>query len=230
MYPSFLQSLFDAFTQALVSLAQGSAILIPRIFIAIVFLAIGWVFAALIEKLIETVFKAFKVDAALKSAGIEEVVKRSGHDLNSGLFFGSIIKWFIILAFLIGAFDALGLSGVSQFLVSVLDYLPHVIVAILIMMAAVIVANTMQKIVVASAHAAHVSSAELLGRITKWAIWIFALLIALPNLGVDLGIILTVVQLLFAGIALAIGIAFGLGGKDAAQRIIDKTAHTVLEK
>ena len=97
-------------------------------------------------------------------------------------------------------------------------------------MVAVVVASAMQKLVIASSRAAHIKSAELLGRITKWSIWIFALLTALYNLGVAPGLIQTVVMAVFAGAALAIGLAFGLGGKEVAQKLLEKTAHNLLEK
>ena len=71
--------------------------------------------------------------------------------------------------------------------------------------------------------------AELLGRVTKWAIWIFAILTALFNLGIAPWI-QTIIVAIFAGAALAAGLAFGLGGKDAAAKIIDKTIRAVEEK
>ena len=157
-------------------------------------------------------------------------MKRAGHSLNSGLFLGALVKWFIIIVFLMASFDVLGLAQVNSFLRDVVGYLPQVIVAVLILMVAVVVASAMQKIVIASSRAAQIKSAELLGRITKWAIWIFALLTALYNLGIAPALIQTVVMAVFAGGALAVGLAFGLGGKEVAQKLIEKTAHTILEK
>lgn len=219
----------EVFTRSLQDLWYGVASFVPNLIIALVIFAIGWVLALLIEKLVESLFKALKVDAALKSAGMEDVVKRAGHNLNSGLFVGAFVKWFIIIVFLMASFDVLKLNQVNGFLRDVVNYLPTVIVAILILMVAVVVANAMQKLVVASSRAANIKSAELLGRITKWAIWIFAILTALFNLGIAPALIQTVVMAVFAGLALAIGLAFGLGGKDAAQKMIEKTTHKLLE-
>lgn len=219
----------EVFTRSLQDLWYGVASFVPNLILALVIFAIGWVLALLIEKLVESLFKALKVDAALKSAGMEDVVKRAGHNLNSGLFVGAFVKWFIIIVFLMASFDVLKLNQVNGFLRDVVNYLPTVIVAILILMVAVVVANAMQKLVVASARAANIKSAELLGRITKWAIWIFAILTALFNLGIAPALIQTVVMAVFAGLALAIGLAFGLGGKDAAQKMIEKTTHKLLE-
>lgn len=226
----YIQNWGDVFTQSLQGVWYGVIGFVPNLVIAVIIFAIGWILAALIEKLVESLFKALRIDAALKSAGLEDVVKRAGHNLNSGLFVGALVKWFVIIVFLMAAFDVLGLSQVNLFLQQVVDYLPQVIVAVLILMVAVVVASAMQRLVVASSRAADIRSAELLGRVTKWAIWIFAILTALFNLGVAPGLIQTVVMAVFAGGALAIGLAFGLGGRETAQKIIERTAHHVLDR
>jgi uncharacterized spore protein YtfJ len=202
---------------------------IPRLFFALVIFAIGWILGALLERLVEAIFKGLKVDAGLKSAGFEDVVKRAGHNLNSGLFVGAIVKWFIIVVFLIASFDMLHLNRVTDFLNEVVGYLPQVIAAVLILIVAVIVGSALQKIVVASARAAHVKMAELLGRVTKWTVWILAILTALFNLGIAPWI-QNIITAVVAGAALAFGLAFGLGGKDAASKAIEKTIRAVEEK
>lgn len=226
---NIVQSWGDQFTLALQSVWMGVANLVPMLIIAIIIFAIGWVLAALVERLVESLFRAVKVDAALKSAGMEDVVKRAGHNLNSGMFVGSLAKWFVIIVFLIASFNVLGLDDVNVFLTQIVGYIPNVIVAALILMVAVVIANAMERLVVASAKAGHIRSAELIGRITRWAIWIFAIVAALDKLIIVPGLIQVVLTPLLAGLALAFGLAFGLGGKDAAQKIIEKTAHAVME-
>ena len=225
----YIQTWGEVFTQSLQSVWLGVATLVPNLVIAIIIFAIGWILAVLVEKLVEHLFKALKIDAALKSAGLEEIVKRAGHNLNSGLFVGALIKWFIIVVFLIASFDVLHLSQVTSFLTEVVNYLPRVIVAVLILMVAVVVASAMQKLVLASSRATNIKSAELLGKVTKWSIWIFAILTALLNLGIAPSVIQTIMTAVFGGAALALGLAFGLGGKEAAQRIIEKTEHHLEE-
>ena len=227
---NLIQNWGDVFTQSLQSVWYGVASFVPGLIVALIIFAIGWVLATLVEKLVESLFKALKIDAALKSAGFEEVVKRAGHNLNSGLFVGALVKWFIIIVFLMASFGILGLDQVNVFLAQVVNYIPQVIVAVLILMVAVVIATALQKAVVASARAGHVKSAELLGRITKWSIWIFALLTALITLGIAPTLIQMILTAIFAGGALAIGLAFGLGGKEVAARLIEKTAHSVMDK
>ncbi len=227
----FVQNWGEVFTTSLQGIWMGIASFVPTLIIAVVVFAIGWVLATLIEKIIENIFKSLKVDAALRSAGLDEVMKRTGHPLNSGIFVGSLVKWFIIVVFLIASFDVLGLSQVNMFLKDVvLSYLPQVIVAVLVLMVAVVIAEAMQKIVMASARAAHVKSAHLLGVLTRWAIWIFALLTALFQLGIAPALIQTVVMGIIAGAALAFGLAFGLGGKEHASDIIEVTLKKLEEK
>ncbi len=219
----YIQTWGEVFTQSLQNVWLGVANFVPNLIIAIIILAIGWILAVLVEKLVEHLFKALKVDTALKSAGLEDLVKRAGHELNSGLFVGALVKWFIIVVFLMSSFDVLGLTQFTVFLRQVVGYLPQVIVAVLILMVAMVVGNTMERIVIASSRATNVKSAEMLGHITRWAIWIFAILTALFNLGIAPSIIQTVITAVFAGGALAIGLAFGLGGKEYAQKILEKT-------
>jgi hypothetical protein len=221
----------DSFTQSFLGVGEGVRDLVPQLIFALIIFAIGWVLATLVEKLVESIFKSLKVDAALKSAGFEDVVKRSGYNLNAGRFVGSLIKWFIIVVFLVASLDVLSLVEVNRFLGGVvLFYLPQVIVAVLFLMVAVIIAEVVQKLVTASSRSAHVKSAVLLGHIAKWAIWIFAVIAALSQLGIAA----TQLNMLFMGIviaaALAFGLAFGLGGKEVAGRLLEKAVHTVSDK
>src|SRR5258708_353403 len=100
----FFQNWGDALTVSLQSVWYGVVTFVPTLLLAIIVFAIGWVLAALIEKLVESIFRSLKVDAALRSAGLEDVVKRAGHNLNSGMFVGALVKWFVIIVFLMAAF------------------------------------------------------------------------------------------------------------------------------
>ena len=104
----------------------------------------------------------------------------------------------------------------------VLLYLPNVIVAALMLLAAALVADALQKIVLSSAKAASLGSASFLGGVTKWAIWVFAILAALYQLGVAGPFVQTLFTGFIAMLSIAGGLAFGLGGKEAAARFVEK--------
>ncbi len=192
---------------------------------------VGWLAGSLVGKLIVHVVRIFKIDQALESAGVDELVEKAGYRLDSGKFIGGLFKWFIILVFLVAALDVLGLSQVNQFLDrAVLSYLPNVIVVVLILLLAAVIGETAEKLVVASAKAASFGSSHFLGVVANWAIWIFAILVGLSQLGIAETIINTIFIGMVAMFALAGGLAFGLGGRDAAEKIIDNVVDNMKGK
>ncbi|KKR54133.1 MAG: Small-conductance mechanosensitive ion channel-like protein, partial [Parcubacteria group bacterium GW2011_GWA1_40_21] len=209
----------------------GLANFIPNLFVAIVIFIVGWIIGSILGKVVGQIISSLKIDNALKSAGVGELVAKAGFNLNAGAFIGGLIKWFFIIVFLVAALDVLKLTQVNQFLQNVvLSYLPQVIVAMFILLVAVVIAEAMQKVVVGSAKAANIKSANFLGAATKWAIWIFAILTTM----IQLGIAVSFIQTLFTGViiafSLAIGLSFGLGGQEAAAGYIEKIRHEIADR
>lgn len=197
--------------------------IIPQIVIALVVLIVGWIIANLLKKVVMSVFGTLKIDKALDAAGVDTLTERAGYKLNSGVFVGTLVKWFIIIVFFVAALDILNLNQATAFLSTVvLGYLPQVIVAVLILFGGFILASFMEKLVVAGVKATNVASPELLGKFARYAILIFTVLAALNQLAIAPEL----VQLLFAGLvfgcSLAFGLAFGLGGRDAAAEYLKK--------
>lgn len=223
----FLTSWADVLTQSFQNLFYGLVAFIPNLLVALAIFVIGWLIGAGIGRLVAQVVGALRVDNALRAAGVERVVERAGFSLNAGAFLGFLVKWFFVIAFLVAALDVLGLTQVTAFLSGVvLGYLPQVIVAVLILLGAAVIAEAAQRVVTGAARAAHVRAANLLGAVARWSIWIFAILVALERLGVS-----PLIQTLFTGVvvalALAFGLAFGLGGQQAAARYIEKIENEI---
>lgn len=203
---------------------------VPNLVIAIVIILLGWGIGALLGRVVSQIIKAVKIDEALRRAGVEDFLGRGGINLNSGSFLGGLVRWFVILVFLIGAFEILHLSQVTMFLRDIINYLPQIIVAVLILIAAGLVADAMKKLVLSSAMTAEVSSAGFLATVTKWAIWIFAILVALSQLGIATGFVQTIFTGLVVALSLGLGLAFGLGGQEAAGRVIEKMSKEMSSK
>ncbi len=220
-----LASWADVLTTSFQSVLFGILNFLPDLLVAIIIFVVGWLIGTGLGKVITQVINSLRVDQALRSAGVERVLERAGFTLNSGGFVGVLVKWFFVVVFLVAALDVLKLTEVTVFLREVvLGYLPQVIVAVLIILAAAVIADVAQKVVSGAAKAAHLKSANLAGTIARWAIWIFAILIALDRLGVS-----PLIQTLFTGVvvalSLAFGLAFGLGGQQAAARYIEKVGE-----
>jgi hypothetical protein len=202
-----------------------------RLVAAVIIFAAGWIVASFVADLIKKLFDSIKVDAALRQAGLEEVLRKGDIKLNSGAFVGGIIKWFVVAIFFLSAVKIFGLSQVTDYLDNVVvNYIPHVIVTILILLVSVIIGEAAQKIVVGAASNAHLTSARLLGKLTKWAIIVFAVLNALVELNIAAALIQTVFIGIVVALSLAFGLAFGLGGRDVAARLLQKGMDDLAKK
>lgn len=216
-------SLVQQFHDSLQTISQGFAQTAPALVVAIVIFIAGWVIAAVLGRVVDQIIKTLKIDNVLKNVGVEDLMGRAGFRLNSGAFLGGLVKWFIIIVFLVASLQIVGLTQVNDFLkVEVLGYLPNVIAAVLVLMIAAVIADVVQKIVTGGAKAAEVRSASFVGAVARWAIWIFAILVALSQLGIAQSFMQTLFTGVVAMLALAGGLAFGLGGRDAASRVIDR--------
>ncbi len=199
--------------------------LLRFLFSIIIFVA-GWAAGVLVGRFIEKLLHTVKIDHFMRQIGFEDALKRGGFNVNFGALIGGIVKWFIIVLFLIAAFDVLGLQTVTIFLQSiVVQYLPQVIIAALILLVAAVIADVLQKIVIGAAAAAHIKQARALGRITKWAVLVFAILAALVQLGIAQSLVETLFMGVVVALSLAFGLSFGLGGKETAGQIVAKIAR-----
>lgn len=222
----FIQTWGGVFSESLLNLWYGFMSFVPSLLGAIILFILGWVVGSIIGKAIAQLITALKVDKLFESAGADEVMNRAGFKLNVGGFLGSIVKWFIIVVFLMASLEIMGLTQVNDFLrEAVLFYLPKVIIASLVLIIATVISDTMKKLVAASAKAANIHSANMLGSITRYAIWIFAFIIALSELGIATAFMQILFTGLVAALAIAGGLAFGLGGKEAASRTIEKMSN-----
>lgn len=209
---------------------MGALAIVPQIVLALLLVVLGVIIGSGIGRLLERGMNRLPVAHAFESAGIAQLIARSGHTLDAGALLGRLIEWFIVLVFIVAALDVLKLDQVNVFLRDVaLSYLPHVIVAVLILLAAALLADFVHKTVAGTARAASVSSPHMLGMVARTAIWAFAILAALHELRVAPAF----TEILFTGVvvafSIALGLSFGLGGRDAAARYLEKLAAEMSE-
>lgn len=226
-----VQTWGQALSASFHGLGYGLVNYLPNLIIAIIIFILGWIVGVVIGRAVEQIFKSIKLDEALRKTGADEALHRGGVRLNSGAFVGGLVKWFVILVFLIASFDVLGLVQVNDFLQGiVLSYLPKVIIAVLILLVAGVLGDTMQRIVTASSRAANIRTAGTLGAITRWVIWIFAFIVALSELGIAAPFFQTLFTGFVIALALAFGLSFGLGGQQAAADFIAKAKSEMAGK
>ncbi|MBI2010793.1 MAG: hypothetical protein HYS89_00955 [Candidatus Colwellbacteria bacterium] len=217
-----VQSWTEVLVASLQQLWIGFVGFLPLLLGALIVFVIGLIVAAGLGALVERVIAAVKLDALLAKAGVDRYFKRGGVAMNTGRFLGRLTYWFVVIAFFLAAADILRFDALSSFLRAVLLYIPQVAVAVLIMLAAVILGGFLRRLVQASVASAKLHSAKFLGTLTYWAVVVFGFLAALSQLGIATPIVNSLVTGFVAMIALAGGIAFGLGGKDYAGHLVDR--------
>jgi len=195
---------------------------LPNLLGAIIVFLIGVVVALVLRSVVVKVILLLRVDELAKRLEITSQFERAGLRLHIGSLLGWIVKWFIIIIALIAATDILGWDQVTNYLQQVVLFIPNVIIAVIILLTGILLANFVQNVVKTAVEAAKLSSADFLSGVAKWAILVFTLMVAL----VQLQIAPELIQVLFTGLvamlALAGGLAFGLGGKEHAHRFLNR--------
>lgn len=204
-------------------------LIVPLIGALLIFFA-GLIIASVVGKAIEKAFSLFKVDQVVERTKLAERIKSSGMKVSISKFIGAIIKWFLVLVFLMAATEVLQLNQFTIFLRRVIEYIPNIVVATIILAIAFLLSNLAFHAVRSSTKAAGIISATLLANISKWAILIFALSAALNQLRIAETIINSFVMGIIAALALALGLAFGLGGKEEAAVILKKLREEISER
>lgn len=221
-----VQTWLEVLQASFQSLVAGIIQFIPNLVFAVVIFVLGWVIGSIVGRLIAQIVRAIQIDQALRSAGVNEVIERAGFKLDSGAFIGGLVKWFVIVIFLVASLQILGLTQVNVFIQQVvLLYLPQVIVAALILVVGAVVADTASRVISGAAQAAGMSASGVAGTVARYAIWIFAVLAALGQLGVATPFVQTLFTGIVVALSLAFGLAFGLGGQDAAGRFIENVRN-----
>lgn len=225
-----IQNWGEAITISLLELWQRLIDFLPSLIGAILVFLLGLIVAVALGKLAEKILQTLRVDPALEKLGMTQRFSDHGMRLNLAAFLGGVVKWFLILVFLMAATDILELPQVTNFLNSILIYFPNVVVAVIILTIVFLLGNLVYRVVKGSTRAAGVVSATLLATVSKWAIMIFGILAALIQLGIATSLVNTLFMGLIAMLALAGGLAFGLGGKEEAQTILKKLREEINER
>ncbi|MDX1607698.1 MAG: hypothetical protein R3251_00600 [Candidatus Spechtbacterales bacterium] len=223
--------IIQTWTETFVTSMQGLWVsfvnLVPVIVGAFVVFVFGWIIASVFGRAVTRLAKAAQLDKLFNQLGVMKHVRKAGLEWEVSGFLGGLVEWFFIIVAFLAAIDLLGLSQLSSYIRDILVYIPNVIVAALILMVAAVVANFLEKLIKASLKATDVGPARFVGSVVRWSVWVFAALAALNQLGIAKSLI----EILFMGfvamLAIAGGLAFGLGGKDVAHDMLEAVKRDV---
>lgn len=191
---------------------------VPKFAAGALILLVGIIVASIFKQLLNEVFKTLKVEALLHKYGVPEMKE----EFSWSNILSEIVRWFVIVIFLIPTADVWGLPQIITVLNQFLLYVPNVFVAAIIALVGFAFARIVHDVVLASSHGVSKDAARGIASVAKWAISVFVILAVLNQLGVASDL----VRILFTGfvamLAISGGIAFGLGGQGAAKDVIEE--------
>lgn len=211
----------EAVTASLQGLFFSVTSYLPSLIAALVVLLLGVLVAASLGHLIEKIIEFTRVDVLIDKLGVNKTFKAFGK-ISVAKIIGWLVKWFLILVVLMAVADILSLPQIIDFLKDVTKFLPNIAIAVVILLIGFVGGNFMYEIVHRSVKAAKMHSPRLLANLAKWSIVVFALMAALIQLKIASSLVETLFTGLIAMLALAGGIAFGIGGKDHAEEWISE--------
>jgi len=195
---------------------------IPRVIGFLVILIIGWIVASLLEKAVSALLHAVKFNSLAERAGFAGFVQKMGVKTDSSGFLAVIVKWFVRLIVLVVAFDALGLPAVSDVLRQLLLWLPNLVVALVVLVIGGLIANALSSLVRGATAEAGFDNPDRLAKIASIAVWAFAIVIAVNQIGIAATLVNTLFMGVVGAVSLAAALAFGLGGRETAAKVVEK--------
>lgn len=212
----------DSVNNVLINTLNGSVAtiisFIPRFLSGFIILLIGIIIATFLRQIVKEGLRMVKFEAFLKRYGVPE----SKETADWSAILSEIVRWFVIIVFLVPTAQVWGLGKFVDVLNGLLLYLPNVFIAVLLLLVGFVVSKLVYELLMASVRGLSRDSAKSIAMVGRWAVLVFVFLVVLNQLGIASDLIRILFGGLVAMVALAGGLAFGLGGKDAARDIIEK--------
>ena len=193
---------------------------IPKVIGFLVILIIGWFIAGLLASAVAKLLRAVRFNDLAQRSGFTDFVRNMGLTTDASGVLANIVKWFVRLIVLVVAFDALGLPAVSQVLQQFLMWIPNLVVAMIVLIMGGLAANALSRVVRGATAQAEFGNPDLIANIARIAVWAFAIVVAVNQIGIATTLVNTLFMGLVGALALALGLAFGLGGRDTAAQIV----------
>jgi hypothetical protein len=195
---------------------------LPRLVGCVAILIAGWVLSSLLARGVAALLHAIKFNELARRSGFADFVRNMGVRQDASWFIAGIAKWFVRLITLVVAFDLLGLTAVSGVLQQQLLWLPNLLVALVVLVIGGLAAKALARLARGATAEAGFSNPDVLAAVTKVAVWAFTIVVAVNQVGIATELINTLMIGVVGALALASGLAFGLGGRDRAAEILDR--------
>jgi mechanosensitive ion channel-like protein len=196
--------------------------LLPRLGLALIVLIAGWLIAKMVRFAVVRALRAVNFHVVSERAGIDGFLKDGGISVGMTEILAALVYWLVVLAALVMGFNLLGLAYITDLLMRVLLFVPKVMVAVLILGFGAYFARFVGNSVTVYCRNIRLQDAEALGALSRYAILIFVVLIALDQVHIGGDIVRQTFLILLAGVVFALALAFGLGGREWAAAFLER--------
>jgi hypothetical protein len=195
---------------------------LPKLLLAVIVVVAGWLLAKAVRFAVSRGLRAINFHVLGERAGIDGFLRQGGIETDTVEILALLVFWLVFLAALIIGFNGLGLTYITDLLHRIALFIPHVIVAVLIVAFGSYFAQFIGTTVASYCRSARVRDAELLGVIARYAILTFVVLIALDHLAIGGDIVRDSFLIILAGVVLGLALAFGIGGQRKAAQLLER--------
>lgn len=217
-----LDALQTSLSLTLANLLTSILIFVPRAIAALLIFGIGITISRWLKKLTIRSLEKLRLTNEVEKTPIQGFLKNADVTMRIEVILGGIVYWLLILIVLQTSISVLGLTAVSTLLERVLLYVPNIISAVIILVFGVLLAGLVETLVKGAIKAIDLRSARILGTVTSYLVMVVAIMAAISELRIAQQFITTLFMGVVAALAIAFGLAFGLGGKDTVSKIMDE--------
>ena len=217
-----LEQIQNVLTESYTTFSTELAAFLPSLIGAILILILGWMIAKLLRLGSVRLLKLIRLDVVTEKARIDRFLKDGGSQKTAIDIIGDIIYWLIMLIVVLAGLNTLGLTVASELFNQIILFIPNVIVAVIALIFGIFLAGFIAQVVTTYLNNIGVNNARVVGAIAKYAIILFVVSLSLTQLNIGDELVANAFLLLFGAACLALGLSFGLGGKEWAAGVIHK--------
>lgn len=197
---------------------------LPDIALALVLLAVGWLVARLVRKGLVRLLQFLRVDALAERSGVDDFLVQGGVRYTTITLIAGLCYWLILLGVFMALLDALGVRAAGDLFARMAQFVPNLVVAVGILVFGSLLSRVVGGVVTSYLSNVGSTAAEPVGALARYAMLVFVVFMAAEQVAIGSAVLVSAFQIAFAAVCLAAALAFGLGGREWAAKVIER--HT----
>jgi hypothetical protein len=207
--------------QALHELARGFAHFLPRLIVMLILAFVGWVIAYIVKVVLRSILRLIKFDKLSENAGASQLLTKAALPTATEML-SRFAFWVTWLGFILLGVNVLGILGLQEQVARFFLFLPRLFVALFILFFGLLAASFFSRATLLAAVNANVPSPRIVSLAVRSIIIVFVFSIVFEELGLAEQTMLVAFGIAFGALMVGLAIAFGIGGRDLAQRFLEK--------